>query len=241
MTRSSAGGRLVGSYQSPKPVGAFMKALPSAERAMIEASGIVRQYAAGTPVMHEGDPTNHVLIIRRGCVKVVAAAPRGARFILGIRGPDDIVGEQASLGGRPRRGTVQTVDRVEALVVPGHRFTRLLAERPAISLALNHVLSERLAEADRYRLPGSFGAAPMLARLMLDLAERYGTPTAGGGRTLGVGLTQSDLADCLAVSPRTVARVLASWRRIGAINTARRRIVIQRLAVLQSYAGPLRE
>ena len=241
MTRSSAAGRLVGSYQSPKPVGAFMKALPSAERAMIEASGIIRQFAAGIPVIHEGDPSDHVLIIRRGCVKVVAAAPHGAQFILGIRGPDDIVGEQASLGGRPRRGTVQTVDRVEALIVPGHRFTRLLKERPAISLALTHVLSERLAEADRYRLPASYGAAPMLARLMLDLAERYGSRTANGGRTLGVGLTQSDLADCLAVSSRTVARVLASWRRIGVVNTARRRIVIQRPDVLRSYAEPPQE
>lgn len=232
----------MGSSSSPKPVGAFMKALPSAERAMIEALGTVRQFAAGISVMHEGDPTDHVLIIRRGCVKVVASVPGGAQFILGLRGPDDIVGELASLGGRPRRGTVQTVDRVEALVVPGPRFARLVVERPAITLALVHVLSERLAEADRYRLPvGSIGAKPVLARLMLDLAERYGGPTPEGGWTLGVGLSQRDLADCVAVSPRTVARVLASWRRIGAVDTARRRIVIQRPAVLRSHAEPLQE
>jgi CRP/FNR family transcriptional regulator, cyclic AMP receptor protein len=227
---------------SPKSVSAFLQALPHAERVIVEASGTLRQFAPGVPIMHEGDPSEHVLIIRRGCVKVVTSAPDGARFILGIRGPDDIVGELAGLNGHPRRGTVLTIGRVEALVVPGRRFARLLAERPVISLTLARVLSERLAEADRYRLAvGSVGVAPVLARLMLDLANRFGREAADGSWTLGVELTQNDLADCLAVSSRTVARALASWREAGLITTGRRFIVIRQPTDLQSEAWPVPE
>ena len=75
---------------------------------------------------------------------------------------------------------------------------------------------------------------PALARLMLDLAARYGRPTADGGWTLGVRVTQTDLADILAVSLRTIARTFAAWRRAGVITTDRQMIVIRRPSVLRS-------
>jgi CRP-like cAMP-binding protein len=229
----------MGEYGSPNVDCAFLKALSPADRALIKAAGNVRRFDAGIPIIHEGDPSDHVLIITTGCVKIMSSAAGDIQLILGIRGPDDIVGELAGLDGNPRRATVHTVDRVEALVVPGPRFAQLLSENPAISLALARVLSNRLAEADRYRLAvGSVGVESALARLMLDLATRYGSPTAEGGVTLGVALTQSDLADCLAVSARTVARTIASWRRSGIISTGRRLIVIRRPAALAAIAEP---
>jgi CRP-like cAMP-binding protein len=219
-----------------KTVDAFLTALPAAERAMLESAGNVRQFPPGMPIVHEGDPSEHVLIITQGCVKVVASAPGGAERILGIRGPGDIVGELASLDSHPRRGTVLAIDRVDALVVAGDRFLRLLAEHPATALAVTRTLSERLAEADRHRLAvGSGGVAAALARLLLDLAARYGGPTPDGGRTIGVALTQRDLADYLSVSARTVARTLASWRRTGLITTDPRLIVIRRPAALEAF------
>jgi CRP-like cAMP-binding protein len=208
---------------------AFLTALPAAERAALEAEGIVRTFDAGVPIVHEGDPSEHVLIVRRGCVKIVAAAPGGGQLILGLRGPNDIVGEMASLQGHPRSATVVGTDQVEVLVVPGQRFLRMVNDSTAMSMALARTLADRLAENDRYRLmAASVGVAPALGQLLLDLARRYGTRTPTGGRTLGVRLSQGDLADCLAVSTRTVARTLDSWRRKGVVTTARRAIVIER-------------
>jgi CRP/FNR family transcriptional regulator, cyclic AMP receptor protein len=225
------------SVGSPKSVATFSAMLPTEDRALVESAGIVRKFAAGTPIMHEGDPSEHVLIIRSGCVKVVAAAPGGTQVVLGIRGPGDIVGELAGLDGQPRRGTVTSIDKVAAVVVPGSRFRQLLTERPALSMAVARVVSDKLAESDRYRLAvGTVGVAPALARLILDLAGRYGTRAADGALTLGLGLTQQDLADCLAVSARTVARTVAVWRRAGVLSTGRRSVVVHRPATLQAYA-----
>ncbi|OLB63858.1 MAG: hypothetical protein AUI10_13620 [Actinobacteria bacterium 13_2_20CM_2_72_6] len=224
------------SFRSSNAAGTFSRALPAEEMALLAFSGSVRDFAAGTAIIHEGDPSDHVLVIHHGCVKVISSAPGGTRVVLGIRGPGDLVGEQAGLDGHPRRGTVLTIDKVRALVVPGTRFGQLLATRPALSRTVAQVVSERLAEADRYRSAvGSTGVAPVLARLILDLAGRYGGRTADGGMTLGLGLTQQDLADCLAVSPRTVARTIAAWRRAGLVSTARGSIIVHRPAVLQSH------
>src|SRR5687767_12928331 len=143
-------GESMNEYGSPNVDCAFLKALPRADRALIEAAGTIRRFEAGIPIMHEGDPSDHVLIIISGCVKIMTSAPGDLQLILGIRGPDDIIGELAGLDRNPRRATVHTVDRVEALVVPGPRFAQLLSENSAISLALARVLSNRLAEADRY-------------------------------------------------------------------------------------------
>jgi CRP/FNR family transcriptional regulator, cyclic AMP receptor protein len=222
---------------SPNSVANFSAMLPAEDRALLESSGVVRKFAAGTPIIHEGDPSEHVLIIRSGCVKVVAAAPGGTQVVLGIRGPGDIVGELAGLDGQPRRGTVTSIDKVAAVVVPGSRFVQLLAGRPALSMAVARVVSERLAESDRYRLAaGTVGVAPALARLILDLAGHYGNSSGDGAVTLGLGLTQKDLADCLAVSARTVARTIAAWRRAGVIRTGRRSIVVLRPATLRAQA-----
>jgi CRP-like cAMP-binding protein len=180
-----------------------------------------------------------VLIIRKGCVKVVASAVGGTDVVLGIRGPGDIVGELSGLDGQGRRGTVVALSRVEALVVPGNRFGQLRARSPVLSIAIARVISERLAEADRYRLAlGSVGVAPVLARLVLDLAVWYGNRTSEGGLSLELGLTQKDLADCLAVSPRTVARAIAAWRRTGLIDTGRGSMTIPRPDALRRHATP---
>jgi CRP-like cAMP-binding protein len=78
----------------------------------------------------------------------------------------------------------------------------------------------------------------VLARLILDLAARYGNRTSNGGLVLGLGLTQKDLADCLAVSSRTVARTIAAWRRTGLIDTGRGSLTIPRPDAFRQQTSP---
>jgi len=220
---------------------AFLRALPTTEQSALDAAGIVRTFPAGTPLVREGDLTDHVLILRRGYVKAVVATPTGGQSILGFRGPGDIVGELAGLHHHPRRATLVAIDTVEALILPGHRFRQLLARHPAIPLALARSLAARLVEADRYRPAVSLvGVGPALAQLILDLALRYGTRTADGGWSLGVRLRQRDLADRLAVSSRSIARALDLWRRRGLVTTGRQSIVVRRPDLLRSITEPPR-
>jgi CRP/FNR family transcriptional regulator, cyclic AMP receptor protein len=218
--------------------GRFWNLLSTDDRTAFRQAGVLRTFPAGTVIVHEGDPSQHVIVVIAGSVKVTASVPGGGEFILGLRGPGDILGEMATIDQRPRRGTISAISRTETLVVPGDRFARLKSEHPGISVAIQRGLDE----ADRYRLSaGSVGVAQRLARLLLDLADGYGTDVPGGGRTIGLPLPQRDLASLLATSPRTVARTLKSWRRAGLVRTGRRHIVISLVTELRRVAdGPER-
>jgi CRP-like cAMP-binding protein len=208
------------------------------DREVLASLGTVRRFAAGAVIIQDGRSDDHVIVIRRGCVKIVrSASAEGGELILGIRGAGDVIGELASIGGRPRHGSVVALEQVEALIVPGPRFARLIADDARISLAIARVLSARLAEADRYRqVCGDLGVAQALAHLILDLTARYGGRVSGTAWVLGVPLTQQDMADYLGVSYRTIARTLAAWRHAGLISTERRRILIHDLVTFRSQA-----
>ncbi len=59
-----------------------------------------------------------------------------------------------------------------------------------------------------------------LARVLDDLATRYGSPV-GQGRFIGLPLRRRDLAGMLAVTLETVSRLLARYEREGLVRTAR--------------------
>lgn len=208
------------------------------DRGLIASVGTVRRFVARAVIIQDGGSDDHVVVIQRGCVKIVRSTRReGGDLILGIRGPGDVIGELASIGGKRRHGSVVALEHVDALVVPGPRFARLMADRTTISLAIARILSVRLAEADRYRqVCGDLGVAQALAQLMLDLTARYGSRVRGAAWVVGVPVTQQDMADYLGVSYRTIARTLAAWRHAGLVSTQRRRVVIRDLAAFRSHA-----
>jgi len=77
-----------------------------------------------------------------------------------------------------------------------------------------------------------------LARFLLELAQRYGVSTPAGGTSIGVALSQKDLAACIGGSARAVARELEVWRQRGFITTGRRSIVVLQPDDLKRIAGP---
>ena len=79
--------------------------------------------------------------------------------------------------------------------------------------------------------------AQRVARLLLQLDQRYGVPAATGGTKIAVTLTQHDLAAFVGASPRAVARVMESWRQRDIVVTGRRWVVIRRPSELRRIAG----
>jgi CRP-like cAMP-binding protein len=136
---------------------------------------------------------------------------------------------------------VAALDRVDALLVPADRFGAFLQAHPHASLVLHRVLARRLLEADAYRVAtGASTVAQRVAELLLRLTELYGEPAPGGGTLLGLPLSQDDLASCLGVSRRAVARAMENWRSRGIVRTGRRKVILQDTAALRRIAGELR-
>jgi len=93
-------------------VDGFWFRLGPAERAMIERNAARRGYRPGEFLCRQGDTSRHVLVMRSGNVRVLAATPDGREVVIAVRTTGDIVGELAALDRGPRSATLQALDEV---------------------------------------------------------------------------------------------------------------------------------
>jgi CRP/FNR family transcriptional regulator, cyclic AMP receptor protein len=216
----------------------FWRELTPTENLALQRIGTSRRFVRGDVVFREDDPATHVMILRSGYLKVSRHNNHGFEFVLAFRGPGDIVGERAGFDLVSRSATVCALGRVDALVVPAGRFAAFLATNPNASRALHRVLARRLVEADLSRVAsGASTVAQQVAALLLRLTELYGERAPDGGVQLGLPLSQEDLAGCLGVSRRAVARAMENWRSRGLVLTGRRKVVVRDAAALRRIAG----
>ncbi|MGW6743956.1 Crp/Fnr family transcriptional regulator [Streptomyces sp. NPDC055025] len=218
----------------------FLARLEREDRASLLALGSALRFAPRTPLIHQHEPSTHVLLILRGWTKVTASAANGYEALLALRGPGDIVGESAALTGRVRAATVTALEQVEAVAVEHDRFREYLAGSPQVSLKLLGLTADRTRAADRRRLEfGSMSVRERFAVLLLDLARTHGRRTEEGIE-LSVPLSKQELAGSVGASREMVQRLLKDLRDRQAVVTGRRTMLILRPEVLRQIArsGP---
>jgi CRP/FNR family transcriptional regulator len=74
-----------------------------------------------------------------------------------------------------------------------------------------------------------------IAKLLLDLAARYGDQAGRGGMSLRI--THQEIADVTGVQRQTVTRVLGEFTACGALSVRYRRIGITDLELLSTFAA----
>ncbi|MEU9210749.1 Crp/Fnr family transcriptional regulator [Streptomyces sp. NPDC048415] len=214
----------------------FLARLESGDRAALLALGRELSFTPRMVLLHQSEPSSHVLIVTHGWTKVTAAAANGYEALLALRGPGDIIGESAALTGRPRSATVTALEPVRTIAVVREHFTAFLARSPAVSFALLGLTSDRTRAADRRRLEfASMSVRERFAALLLDLARTNGRRTPEGIE-LSVPLSKQELAGSVGASREMVQRLLKELREREAVVTGRRALVIVRPDVLRQIA-----
>jgi CRP/FNR family transcriptional regulator, cyclic AMP receptor protein len=193
-------------------------------------------FDAGERLLHEGEPGDRVALILSGRVKISCAGPDGRETVLDFRGPGELVGELSALDRRPRSSSVTAIEPVEALLVGSPDF-RALLERPGFAIELLAVLSRRFRDADRKRI--EFGGSDTVGRVaarLVELADRYGEPAAGG-TVIALPISQEELAGWTAASRAGMANALRTLRELGWIETERRRITVLDMEALRARSS----
>lgn len=203
------------------------------------AAGVRRQWCAGSILVHEGEQSDHVLVIEVGRVKVTSSASSGKQVLLAIRGPGDLLGEFAAIDGRARSATITALSPVTATVVQGSAFRAFLMNDGNAAFSLLQLVVSRLREADIQRLEyGAYTVSARIARLLLDYAGRYGQ-TDDDRVIITLPLSQTELAHAAGASREAVAKALRRLRDLGAVRTARRRVDLLRPELLAELAESL--
>lgn len=194
-------------------------------------AGVRRPFRPGEVLLRQGDPPTHVLLLTQGRVKALLALPDGGVLLLAVRGPGELLGEIAVLGGDDRSATVIAVDPCVTRVLPADRFRALLRSAGAGDELLRRAM-RRLREGEAWRAEtAALAAGPRVVRALLRLA----VPGPDGPPAVCLG--QLEIGQAVGLSRGVVAAELARLRDAGVIATERGRTVITDLPRLRALAA----
>jgi CRP-like cAMP-binding protein len=220
--------------------GEFLATLDPGDRDALLARGGTRRFRAGASLMHEGQAGDEVMVLVEGRVKVTTTTREGKEIVLRFCGPGELLGELSVIDDRPRSGTVEALEPVEALAISAAEFRALLNARPTMAISLLRVIARRFLDADRKRI--EFAAAQTLGRVaarLIELAERYGEADERGAIAISLRISQEELAGWTGSSREAVAGALQTLRGLNLISTERRRITVLDLDGLSAQAASI--
>ena len=188
-------------------------------KAFLNSPGVARKvvaYPAGATIYSQGDPSDAILYIQQGSVKLSVLSEAGREAVVGVLGPGDFFGEGALAGQPVRLATATSMNASTVLVVPKRHMIRLLHQQHAFSdrfiahmLARNSRLEEDLVDQ-------LFNASEKrLARTLLLLA-RYGKPN--GPRRVLPRISQEVLAEMVGTTRSRVNFFMNKFRKLGLIE-----------------------
>ncbi|MFI1110630.1 Crp/Fnr family transcriptional regulator [Streptomyces physcomitrii] len=214
-----------------------MARLEHPERVGLLELGRPTRYNPRSVLVHQDEPSTHVMVLLAGWTKVTHAAANGYEALLALRGPGDVVGEASAISGRPRSATVTALGRVEAVTIERGRFLGHLAEFPATTFQLLSLVGDRTRASDLRRVEqGALEVRERLALLLLELSRTHGVQEKEGMR-LTAGLSQHELAGAVGASREAVARLLKELRERDIVRTSRRGMIIVRPDQLRRIGG----
>lgn len=139
-------------------------------------------------------------------------------MMFGVFRVGEVFGELGILERKPRTADAVTDGRVRLVRISGSMFIDALGRYPDFALGLCRILSERLRWTTTLLQDAAFETLEVrLARQILYLARLDSHRTEAGLR-LGGRFRQSDLADLLGTTTRSIITILNAWRSAGIVS-----------------------
>jgi CRP/FNR family cyclic AMP-dependent transcriptional regulator len=192
-----------------------------------------RRLAPGQILFTEGEPSEHLYVVRSGRVRIVVTSSHGDELTLTVLGPGDTFGELSVIDGSPRSAPAEALESVELLAVGAAEARQVLEREPAILLAA----AAELAAMVR-RLTGNAGDLVFLdlPRRLAKLLVTEATPGRDGRLRTDLGMSQSGLAARLGVTRQSLNRALSGLTRRGWIAAEGPVVVVLDAGALRRFA-----
>ena len=195
-----------------------------------------RSFRRGEVIFHQYEPGDQMYIVKEGQVKISIMSSGGLEKDIALLHPGECFGEMALLDGSNRSATATAVNSTQTLALYREDFMDFLNEHPEVAYEINGLLVKRLRIANEMVGDVVFLDVPTrVAKQLLALAETYSRDLSEAGHVV-VPMGQEELARLVGASRETVSRALASYRRMGVLTTANRRITITDLPRLKGMS-----
>jgi CRP-like cAMP-binding protein len=189
----------------------LFSALDEEATAGLRASMTEVRLARRQVLFHEGEIGDRLYVIAKGKIKLGRTSRDGRSNLLQLLGPGETFGEPALFDPGPHTSTATAVIDARLYSLSNHTLLPWLRDRPEVGLSLLGQLSRRLRRSSE--MAGDLvlhDTAGRMAKLLLDLATRFGQP-GRGGILVGHDLTQRELGELAGASRETVNKVLSDF------------------------------
>lgn len=160
-------------------------------------------------VYHEGSESDTAFVITKGLVKLLSYLPNGRARIVRLHGPGSIVGISGILE-KEYEHTAVAVNNVEALKIPVGFIKDVKQQDPETFLDISEKWHKYLREADVWITQFSTGSIrSRVARLITFLSYLEKETNTDYVQLL----TGEEMASILGVTPESVSRVIADFKR----------------------------
>jgi CRP/FNR family transcriptional regulator len=179
----------------------------------------LREYRRGESIFREGDPSDKLLIVLEGLVKITKTTPSGREVILHVMAPGDPIGGAAVYDELPYPGSAVALDHVACAQTLTADLFKLLERHPSLVRGLLKSLTRRLVELTSRLTELSGGhVEERLARVLFKLACDRGS-TESEGVFIPMPLSRQELADLTGTTIETCIRIMSRWAKTGLVET----------------------
>lgn len=229
--RTGRAAPLIRSSASQAPVSTPFAPLPANPAATSHGfddseSGVRRQrpstvtYLKGQEVFAPGQGTGLVYIVRSGCVRLYKTLPDGRAINLGVLGPNTIFTQEDSFDGLASGVTAEALVESTLSVVETDDLSRLIANSPDLASAVVSGMTRRMTELQTLvEQLLARDTSVRLATTLIQLANRFGRPTADGMCAIAQPLTHQGLANMIGSNRVTVTRKLLELQEQGLVRS----------------------
>jgi CRP-like cAMP-binding protein len=191
-------------------------------------------FAPDDTLFLEGHPSNCLILIKTGKVKINRSDRSGGEVIVRICGSGEIVdaGVYDDSGSGRHRCSARAMTRCSALIWDSKQAFALGVRYQRIRTNIIRILANRLDELEeRYCEFSTDKCGRRLARTLLRCVDSEERTNFGGAR---VALSRGELAQMIGVTVFTISRTLSRWADTGIISRGRDAIIIHRPGELRT-------
>src|SRR6188472_1569284 len=187
--------------------------------AFLDSAGAARRvvsYSKGKIVFSQGQPSDAVMYIQKGGIKISVVSRTGKEAVVAMLSPGDFFGEGALTGQSIRIGTATATTLTTLLVIEKAAMLQLLRDEPTFSERFISYMLARNIRIEADLVDHLFNSSEKrLARALLLLA-RYGDQE-GPERRIPT-ISQETLAEMIGTTRSRVNYFMNKFRDLGFID-----------------------
>jgi CRP/FNR family transcriptional regulator, cyclic AMP receptor protein len=197
----------------------------------VAAVSRLRTFRRGQVVFTAGDPSDTLIVVISGSVKIAIRSADGGELTLTIIQPGGVLGELSVADGGPRSADAETLEQCRLLFVPRETIQGICARVPSVAQALTNSIAATLRRLTEATSDLVFLDLPRrVAKVLLSLPR-------GDDGVIRPKMSQEELAHQVGGTRQSVNAALRGFERRGWIEVHDRAMTVKQAAALGRFAG----